>query len=69
MQNEIKTATAATEIAMNFIKKHRMFSRALKATRENGTWKVEIDVGPILKEVAKIKIDANTGEILEYDIP
>jgi len=32
-------------------------------------WLVEIDVGPIMPAIAKLKVDANSGEILEYDIP
>jgi hypothetical protein len=69
MASEVKSATEATEIAMDFVKKHRWFARPVKATRDNGIWRVEIDVGPILVAVAKVKIDATSGAILEYDIP
>jgi uncharacterized membrane protein YkoI len=69
MSGEIKTAEEATEKARAFIKKYRMIARPLKAVRENGVWAVEIDVGPILVAVAQVKIDANTGDILEYNIP
>jgi len=69
MPEEVKSAKRATEIAQTFIKKDRMFARPLKATREDDTWHVEIDVGPIFVIVAKVRIDAKSGDILEYTIP
>ena len=69
MAGEVKYAREATEIATSFIKKYRMFTRPLKAVRENDTWLVEVDVGPIFTTIAKIKIEAKSGEILEYSIP
>jgi uncharacterized membrane protein YkoI len=69
MPEEIKSAKEATEIAVSFVKKYRFIARPLKAVREDSTWLVEIDVGPIFVMVAKIKIDAKSGDILEYIIP
>ena len=69
MIGEIKSAPEATEIARNFLRKYRMVVIPLKAVREGDAWLVEIDVGPILKSVAKVKIDAKSGDILEYFLP
>ena len=69
MPGEVKSATNATEIAVSFIKKYRNFARPIKAIREDNTWLVEIDVGLIFTEVAKVKVDAMSGDILEYTIP
>jgi len=69
MAGEVKSAAEATEIARNFIKKYRVIAAPLKAVREGGAWLVEIDVGPLFKSVAKVRIDALTGEVLEYAIP
>jgi len=69
MPGEVKSAASATEIAVSFIKKYRWYARPIKAVRENNTWLVEIDVGPVLTAVAKVKLDAVSGDILEYDIP
>jgi len=69
MDNEVKSAAEATEIARSFIKKYRPYTRPLKAVREDDTWLVEIDVGPIFAIVARIKVDAKSGDILEYTIP
>jgi len=41
----------------------------MKATREQETWAVEVDVGPFLVKVARVSIDAETGEITSYEIP
>ena len=69
MPDEVKSAKEATEIAQSFIKKYRTIVRPLKAVREGDTWLVEVDVGPIFVAVAKVKIDAKSGDILEYIIP
>ena len=69
MPGEIRSAEEATEIAQSFIKKYRTIARPIKAVRQGGTWLVEIDVGPIFTVIAKIKIDAGSGDVLEYDIP
>ena len=69
MSEEVKSAAEATELARNFIKKYRTYTRPLKAVREDDTWLVEIDVGPIFAIIVKIKVDAKSGDILEYTIP
>jgi hypothetical protein len=69
MTGEVKSAPEATEIAVNFVKKYRMIARPIKAVQEDGIWLVEIDVGPIFVSVAKVKLDAKSGDILEYNIP
>ena len=69
MPGEIRSAEEATTRAISFIKKYRYYARPIKAVRENDNWLVEIDVGPIFTTVAKIKIAAGSGDILEYNIP
>jgi uncharacterized membrane protein YkoI len=69
MADEVKSAREATEIARSFIQKYRFIARPLKAVREDDTWLVEIDVGPWSVKVAKVKLDAKSGDILEYNIP
>jgi len=66
---EVKSAADATDKAVTFIKKYRSFVRPMKAVREDGTWLVEADVGPIFTSIAKVKLDAKSGDILEYTIP
>jgi len=69
MPEEVRSAGEATEIARAFIRSYRAYARPLKAVREDDTWLVEIDVGPIFKIIAKVKIDAKSGDVLEYTIP
>ncbi len=69
MPEEVKSAKKATEIAESFVKQHRWYTRPVKAVREGDTWLVEIDIGPLFTTIAKVKIDAKSGDILEYTIP
>ncbi len=69
MAEEINSAARATFIAKSFLEEYYSFLRPISAVRENGHWVVKIDVGPLAKVIASVKIDAQTGEILEYDIP
>ena len=69
MPGQVKNAREATDLALSFIKKYRFIALPLKAMKDDGSWLVEIDVGPITTKVAQIKIDAKSGEILEYSIP
>jgi uncharacterized membrane protein YkoI len=68
MAGEVKSALEATKIAQSYIGKYRWFSRPLKAVREDDTWFVDLDVGAFNTIVAKVKIDAKSGEILEYNM-
>ena len=69
MAGEVKSASEATKIAKDYVGKYRYFTRPLKAVRQNDTWYVDLDVGAFVTVVAKVKIDAKSGEVIEYDIP
>jgi len=63
----VKSAEEATEIALDFVKKYYPFyHRPIKSVKEDSIWLVEIDVGLVTTIVAKVKIDAKTGNILEF---
>ncbi len=66
---EVKNAGEATEIATSFIKKYRLIALPVKAVKEGEVWNVEIDVGPLAVKLAKVRIDAKTGNIMSYEIP
>ena len=66
---KVDTADKAMEIAHSFIKKYSPVALPLKAVREKDVWQVDIDVGALAVKVAKVKVDARTGDILSYDIP
>lgn len=69
MPNEIKSAAKATEIATTFLKQYYAFLHPISAVRENSTWIVRVDVGLITKEIAEVKIDASTTDVLGYSFP
>lgn len=66
----VRNAEQATKIAESFIKKKGYgWVRPLKAVKQDGIWLVELDVGVLLTIVAQVKVNAESGEILEYEIP
>ena len=66
----VDAADKATEIAVAFLSSyHTVLQRPHKAVLKNGEWVVEVDIGAIFTRMAKVIIDANTGRILEYDVP
>ncbi len=66
---KVDTADKAMEIAHSFIKKYSSVALPLKAIKEDNIWTVDIDVGALAVKIAKVKVDARTGDILSYDIP
>jgi hypothetical protein len=66
---KVDTADKAMEIAHSFIKKYSPVALPMKADREGDVWLVDIDVGPLEVKMAKVKVDARTGDILSYEIP
>jgi len=66
---KVDTADKAMEVAHTFIKKYSPVALPLKAEREDDVWLVDIDVGALAVKIAKVKVDARTGDILSYDIP
>ena len=69
MVSEIKSAAEATRIATSFLKQYYGFLRPISAEKENATWIVKVDVGVLQHEIAKVKIDASTSDIVEYSFP
>lgn len=64
---EIKSAKEATEKALNYVKDYYPFyHKPIKVVKEDGTWLLEIDVGLLTTTIAKVKVDAKTGNILEF---
>ncbi|GEM_PF-1146641 len=66
---KVDTADKAMDIAHSFIKKYSPIALPLKAVKEDDIWLVDIDVGALTVKIAKVKVDARTGDILSYEIP
>jgi uncharacterized membrane protein YkoI len=69
MAEKVKTATEAMDIAHSFIKKYVPVALPIRTVREDDVWLVDIDVGALAVKIAKVKVDARTGDILSYEIP
>ncbi len=69
MASEIKSAAEATKIATSFLRQYYAFLRPISAVRKEANWIVEIDVGVITKDIAEVKIDASTADIVGYSFP
>jgi len=69
MAGEIKSAAEATRVATSFLKQYYSFLRPISAVRKNTSWIVKVDVGVITKEIAEVKIDASTADIVGYSFP
>lgn len=68
---EVADASHATEIAVSFLKKHYPLHPLYpkRATMEGDIWIVEVDIGLLAIQIAKVKVDSKTSEIIEYNIP
>lgn len=65
----VETADAATKIAVAFLSQYYQWFEPLKAKREGSHWLVEVDTGAIKTQVAKVKIEASSGRIVELERP
>ena len=65
--SEVNNAEEAVRIADQFISKYYFIHKLEKVIRQDDVWVVEYDIsilGP--KERIRIRLDRNTGSILEY---
>jgi len=57
----------AMAIANAFMKKDNPVALPLKAQRRDDIWLVDVDIGAVRMEIVRVKIDANTGNILGHE--
>ena len=69
MPYEVKNANEATRIATSFLRQYYGFLRPISAVKENTIWIVKVDVGVISQEIAEVKIDASTADVIGYSFP
>ena len=57
-------------MAVTFLREyHTVLQRPHRAKLEDGRWIVEVGIGEIFTRMAKVAIDPDTGQIVEYDVP
>jgi hypothetical protein len=69
MAGEIKSAAEATRIATSFLRQYYAFLRPISAAKENTNWVVRVDVSVISSQIAEVKIDAQTADVIGYSFP
>ena len=66
----LEYADTATETAMAFVKQHYFWGgRPRSARQEDGVWLIEIDIGITKTRLGHVKLDAETGQVIEYLFP
>jgi len=64
---KVENAEDAMEIANAFMKKDNAVALPLTTVRRGDVWVVDVDVGAVRMEIVRVKIDAETGEILSHE--
>ena len=65
----IQSVDAAAQRGDAFLAKYFPFKKLLSAKNQGGSWLLTYDVGIFLAQEVHLTIDANTGEVTEYDNP
>jgi hypothetical protein len=55
--------------ADEFVGRYDAFKRPLSAKKDGDTWLLEYDVGIMTVEKLKLRLDVNTGSVIEYNDP
>ena len=66
----LEYADTDMETAMSFVKQHCFWdARPRGAHQEDGVWLTEIDIGITKTRLGHVKLDAETGQVIEYLFP
>jgi hypothetical protein len=64
---KITSVEEATEVARNYLSPYYRFFRPVRVVQEGARWLVEGDVGAWVTQVVRLKMDGETGTILEFE--
>gem|GEM_PF-1732140 len=64
----ISNAQEATDTALAFLARYFAFRQPTGARMENGSWVVTVNVGVFLPEIAEVKINSQTREVVSYQM-
>ena len=59
-------AKEAIDKTKEFLEEHHSSFKLISTTLKNNEWLVICDVGFLNEEIKEVKVDANSGKILEY---
>ena len=67
--SQISSLEDAVTAAELFVQKYYPLRRLMKAEREDSTWLVEFDVGALVTTIVRMRLDVDSGTIVEYTMP
>lgn len=62
----IENAQEAIEVAQRFVRKYHNFVILKRASKQQGNWVVEFDVGLLNTDIRVVKLDGDSGNVIEY---
>ncbi len=63
--SKVVSTQDATEVAVAFLKPYWAYIRPLRAKLREGVWRVEIDVGARYERSGWVKVDSETGKVIQ----
>jgi hypothetical protein len=67
-RTSVTNAQEATDTALAFLAKYYAFRLPTGARKEDGSWVVTVNVGVFVPEIAEVKINSQTREVVSYQI-
>jgi hypothetical protein len=64
----VQTIEQATQIALDFVRKHYSFVYPMAARRENSRWIVDLDISYFRPSYVRVKILAETGVLEDFRV-
>jgi hypothetical protein len=64
----IQTIEEATQIAIDFVRKHYSFVYPMAARKENSRWIVDLDISYFRPSFIRVKIFAETGVLEDFRV-
>jgi len=64
----VQTIEQATQIAIDFVRKHYSFVCPMAARKENSRWIVDLDISYFRPSYIRVKIFAETGVLEDFRV-
>jgi hypothetical protein len=64
----VQTIEQATQIAIDFVRKHYSFVYPMAARKENSRWIVDLDISYVRPSYIRVKIFAETGVLEDFRV-
>jgi hypothetical protein len=64
----VQTIEQATQIAIDFVRKHYSFVYPMAARKENSRWIIDLDISYFRPSYIRVKIFAETGVLEDFRV-